>query len=82
MRTMTDMFGISVDDDEAAARESSIRSWKWVMWNGYEDKLPYDNGYTRTNEVGKHDYNTGLLVEVEPLPHEAQLIWDNIDKSI
>ncbi|AMQ05912.1 hypothetical protein [Sporosarcina psychrophila] len=70
-------------DDDSEALESSIHMWKWYQYNGHEpDWLCYSTGYTRTNEVGKYDYNTGLLVEAEPLSHEALLIWDEIDKQL
>jgi len=71
-------------DDDTEALESSISMWKWYQHN--ESLSPdwmhyYSVGYTWTNEVGKYDYNTGLLVEAEPLSHDAQLIWDAIDND-
>ena len=79
------MFDIAVDkpfiDDDSEALESSISMWKWYQYNGLNepDWLCCSTGYTRTNEVGKYDYNTGMLVEAEPLSHEAQMIWNEIE---
>ncbi len=81
------MFDIADDkpfiDDDSEALESSIHMWKWYQYNGLNepDWMYYSRDFTRTNEVGKYDYNTGLLVEAEPLSHAAQVIWDEIDKQ-